>query len=511
MLKPHSEGDKFRERLIRGIEELKALADAHDAEGIKEELKEIVPEYEPQGGGRRPEVGGQKSEARSQRSPRFNGAGRSGGDERGVKAKGARSLLGDWHSLVNWPNVVWQVFHLATGGVLLVLLWVVLARLWGPDRYGWFNYLFVIITLSGVMADFGLDVLLTRSVASGTRAIPRRLLNCKFVTVLGSLAVFGAAAWCFPAGLSKPFLLLFAGVLLFSITNFLNGFLRGIDRLDLEAKVGLLQKSTFVLGSIFGVWVMHYGLPWVGLCYLISHALGFCLTWGLMLPYRPLILRDALERDSLYKSLSHALPLLCVALLMFLSLRLDIFLLKWLAGPGTVGIYAAAFRFIEGFVLISTAYMMALFPRLVAYRGKSGVFSSMVRRSLTLLVSSGLLAAVLICWLAPYLTAGLMGPAFISSEGILRGLTVVLPAFFTSALLGQILIAHSKQHLYALALGAGMGISVAVDLWTIPLWGAWGAVVGVWVRETFQVASLAVFAVRLLPQTLRTQNLLSVF
>ena len=392
-----------------------------------------------------------------------------------------------------------------------MLLWVALARLWGPDRYGWFNYLFVIITLSGVMADFGLDVLLTRSVASGTRAIPRGLLNLKFITVSGSLAVFGAAAWWFPAGLSRPFLLLLAGVLLFSSTNFLNGFLRGIDRLDLEAKVGLLQKSTFVLGSIFGVWIMQYGLLWVGLCYLISHALGFCLTWGLMLPYRPLILRDALERDSLYKSLSHALPLLCVALLMFLSLRLDIFLLKWLAGPGTVGIYAAAFRFIEGFVLISTAYMMALFPRLVAYRGKSGVFSSMVRRSLTLLVSSGLLAAVLICWLAPYLTAGLMGPAFISSEGILRGLTVVLPAFFTSALLGQILIAHSKQHLYALALGAGMGISVAVDLWTIPLWGAWGAVVGVWVRETFQVASLAVFAVRLLPQTLRTQNLLSVF
>jgi len=43
-------GDKFRERLSGGIEELKALADAHDAEGIKEQLKELVPEYEPQRG-----------------------------------------------------------------------------------------------------------------------------------------------------------------------------------------------------------------------------------------------------------------------------------------------------------------------------------------------------------------------------------------------------------------------------------------------------------------------------
>ena len=50
VLKPHREGDEFRERLSRGIEELKALADAHDAEGIKEQLKELVPEYEPQRG-----------------------------------------------------------------------------------------------------------------------------------------------------------------------------------------------------------------------------------------------------------------------------------------------------------------------------------------------------------------------------------------------------------------------------------------------------------------------------
>jgi len=416
----------------------------------------------------------------------------------GEEVKGARGLLEEWQSLVRWPNVVWQVFHLATGGVLLMLLWVVLARLWGPDRYGWFNYLFVVITLSGVLADFGLDVLLTRTVASApnTKRIPRHILNSKFLTLSGSMIVFCVFAMWFPAGLVSPFLLLLVGVLLFSATNFLNGFLRGIDRLDLEAKVGLLQKITFVLASVCGVWFMHLGLLWVGFCYLVSHALGLCCTWGLMTPYRPLISRDVSGRYSPYRSLSEALPLLCIAVLIFLALRMDIFLLKWLAGPRTVGIYAAAFRFVEGFVLICTAYMMALFPRLVAFKREAGIFSFMVRRSLVLLLSGGLLAAVLIWWTAPYLISGLMGPSFITSERILRGLSIVLPALFISALLGQILIAHSKQHLYALALGTGMGISVAVDLWAIPRWGAWGAVIGVWVREIFQVASLAVLAAR---------------
>jgi len=398
--------------------------------------------------------------------------------------------------LVSWPNVVWQVFHLAVGGVLLMFLWVVLARLWGPDRYGWFNYLFVIITLSGVTADFGLDVLLTRSVAAGIKGIPRALLHLKFITILGSLATFGAFAMCSPDELVKPFLLLLIGVLFFSSTNFLNGFLRGIDRLDLEAKVGLVQKCTFVLGSIWGVWFLNYGLLWVGLCYLSTHVLGFFLTWRVVFPYRPLILKDALPQDSRYKFFSQALPLLSIALLIFLTLRSDIFLLKWLADPKTVGIYAAAFRFVEGFVLISTAYLLALFPRLVACREETGVFSSMVKRSFVLLTAGGLLAAILIWWVTPYLIERLLGASFFASGEILRGLAIVLPLLFISLLLGQILIVHSKQRLYALTLIMGLGVSVAVDLWTIPRWGAWGAVVGVWVRETFQVASLAVLAAK---------------
>ena len=107
-----------------------------------------------------------------------------------------------------------------------MFLWVVLARLWGPDRYGWFNYLFVIITLSGIAADFGLDVLLTRSVASGIKGIPRTLLRLKFITVFGSLATFSALALCSSSGFVKPFLLLLTGGLFFSSTNFLHGFLR---------------------------------------------------------------------------------------------------------------------------------------------------------------------------------------------------------------------------------------------------------------------------------------------
>ena len=43
-----SEPEEARSELYRRIDELLAIASRHDAQGIKDKLKEIVPEYIPQ-------------------------------------------------------------------------------------------------------------------------------------------------------------------------------------------------------------------------------------------------------------------------------------------------------------------------------------------------------------------------------------------------------------------------------------------------------------------------------
>ena len=396
-----------------------------------------------------------------------------------------RGFLDNWNALVNWTNVAWQVFHLAIGGVLLVLLWVVLARVWGADRFGWFNYLYILITMGGLFANFGLDVLLTRSVAGGLHGIWLPLLRLKWVALLGGLVIFSVLAWSLPQGLRAPYFTLLVGVLIFSGTVFLNGLLRGLDRLDLEAKIGLFQKIVFVLSSLAGVWMQGYGLLWVGGCYLGSQVLTFGLTW-IVIPQKSIIIKQASVDGSSSNCFTEAWPLFGISILTFLVLRIDIFFLQWLAGPEEVGVYAAAFRFLEGLVLMATAYLAALFPRLVAQIRLGAEWTSIVKRSFYLVFVGGVLSGLLLWCLAPYLTTLLLGPAFRSSQGLLRGLVMVVPVLFTTLLLGQVLIAQDRQRLYAGGLVAGTGVAGAVALLAIPGWGAWGAVVAVWAREICQ-------------------------
>jgi PST family polysaccharide transporter len=298
-----------------------------------------------------------------------------------------------------------------------------------------------------------------------------------------------------PGDLRGAFRLLLLGVAALSGTSFLNGLLRGIDRLDVEAKIGLVQKILFAGGSAAGVWAREYGPDWVGFCYLGSHIVAFGLT-AAWLARRSLLLVRPSGGGSLRACFYQAGPLVVAALLIFLALRLDVFLLQWLAGSAAVGVYAAAFRYVEGWVMVTTAYLLALFPRLVAENNKKPLLSGSAKRSAHLLAGGGILAALITWWLAPYVTSGLLGASFVISNRVLRGLVVVLPVLFLSMLWGQALIAHGRQHVYALVLLLGTLVSVAVDCWTIPRWGAWGAVVGVWVRESFQFAVLAGYLVK---------------
>ena len=84
------------------------------------------------------------------------------------------------NSVVRWRSVAWQMVRLGSGGVLLIGLWLVLARWWGIDQFGQFNYLFAYAAVCGLCCDFGLDVLLTRYVAREGPITPRSFLTIKF-------------------------------------------------------------------------------------------------------------------------------------------------------------------------------------------------------------------------------------------------------------------------------------------------------------------------------------------
>jgi O-antigen/teichoic acid export membrane protein len=175
-------------------------------------------------------------------------------------------------------------------------------------------------------------------------------------------------------------------------------------------------------------------------------------------------------------------PLFSVALLTVLSVRLEIFLLNYFHGETQVALYSAVIRLMDGLVIISTAYIATLFPKLVAHQQQAH-FYILLRHAIMVMSSIALLLALLGYVLAPWLIQITYGAQYQSAAALLRYLLPALPMLFLTALFGQVLIAVGQQQRFMHSLLLALLCSFAIDLWAIPLWQSVGAVLAYWGRE----------------------------
>jgi O-antigen/teichoic acid export membrane protein len=390
-------------------------------------------------------------------------------------------LTKGWGGLVRWQNVILQMLHFGLGGILIMALWVLLGRAWGVEQFGRFNYVYTFAAFFGIVVDFGLDILLTRSVASGSAGIDRSLFAIKGVVFVFFGFVFAGIALIMD--IDKSFhvlLLLMAGVVFLSATTFLNGVLRGLERLHIEAVIGLAQKVLFVSAAGGGALIYGFGPAWAALLYLASHVLAFIITFW----YVPAEKRNFSDKSyPIYQYIIEVLPLWAVSVLTFLSLRLDVFLLKWLASDSALGIYTAGFRFIEGFFLFGAAFMAACFPRLVASRNNILLYRSVFRKSFLFMAAAGLSVFVTCLFVAGPVFEVSYGAEFASSGKILVFLSGAMPLIFLSLLMGQALVAMQRQGSYLAALIIGLFVNSFFGFILIPVFESFGAVYAFWARE----------------------------
>ncbi|WP_253180950.1 oligosaccharide flippase family protein [Candidatus Marithrix sp. Canyon 246] len=291
--------------------------------------------------------------------------------------------------------------------------------------------------------------------------------------------LFSFAAW---ANYSFSLVVLLGlGMLLLSLTTLLNGIFRSLERLDLEAKIGIIQKIWFFSASLIGVALLEQGMLWVAAAYFSSHLIGLSLTFVLIIKYRWFNL--CYSSYNIKYIYSHTWPLFIAAFLTVLSVRIEIFLLQYFHGEQAVAIYSAVIRLMDGLVILSTAYMAAVFPRLVALVNQISQFIGLFKHSLLILFVSSTLVVIIAYILTPWGINFLYGEDYNRSIIVLQTLLPILPILFIAALLGQVLVALERQKWFMIALSIALGFSVVIDVFTIPYWYELGAVIGYWSRE----------------------------
>ena len=389
-----------------------------------------------------------------------------------------RDLRGRSHTVLA-GNVVARVG--ALGCVFAATL--LLARNGGPAVVGVYALLHVLPGLVGTVISCGLPVATPYFLAGRGGDSPRLPSTLLGMAVVGGAA--GAALWVALA----PFF----GPLIFSDLSLSLVMLAGavvLSRLLVITAKACSQGGDDLAGSnavIFGEQFMFlpaYGVLWaagvdgfaivVG-SLLLADAITGTLAWARLA--RRGFFRHA-SRPSLQlarRIAGYGLRGQVGGVMSLLNLRLDFILLSALAGPAVLGVYAVASKFAELVRILGMALQYVSYPAF-AKQGKARAAASARR----LMPRFGLISAIVLVPL--WVAAGVVIPAFYGSDfsSAVTPTRIILFGLALDAVAGLItgfLYGVGRPGLNSLAMGAGLAVTVVLDLVLIPRFEATGAAI----------------------------------
>jgi O-antigen/teichoic acid export membrane protein len=363
----------------------------------------------------------------------------------------------------------------------LALATLLVARLGGPAAVGVYALLRVLPSLAGVVLSAGLPGAVTYFLA-GAGGTDRRLPSTILSMALVGGAV-GAALWAvgspflarvfFPeltvglvawAGFTVPTQLQVATVKSFCQGS---GDMRGANL------VILLEEFTFLPAYVALLIVGVRGNVAIIAGLILADVVTFAWTWSRIV--RRGGFREAGPPSwALTRTIaSYGTRAQIGGVLTLLNLRLDFAILGAIAGPAVLGTYAIASKFAELLKILPMALTYVLYPK---YSGETRSVAAAHARYL--LPRAGILvasAAVPLWVAATYLLPLIYGDRFRPAIEPAHILLIGLAAEGVAGVITAFLYGIGQPGLNSFAMGAGVLVTVVLDLLLIPRFGAIGA------------------------------------
>ncbi|MFI5265792.1 MAG: oligosaccharide flippase family protein [Chloroflexota bacterium] len=326
---------------------------------------------------------------------------------------------------------------------------------------------------------FGLQQLVMRDVARDkaqanayiSNAIAVRLI----VTVLvGAPVALGVLALHHLAGFDRDTAL----VIVILIAGFLPGAFSNVfshifDAYELMEYRAFVQVLTQIVSIALGVAFVLAGWDIVGLAMasFLTNIFTAMVFW-LLIGRTILKPRPRLEPSLIGAIFKSAYPIMLNQLLVVFFFKIDVLILPVFRGNAEVGLYGAAYKFVDAMLLVPSAFVPALFP--ILSRQAASERDALRRGTdlglkVLLLIALPLVAGFEV--FAGDITRGFFGDKFAGSAIALRILMLYLPFSYVNGLTQYVLIALDKQKTIVRFFAITAVFNVAANLALIPRFG----------------------------------------
>ena len=382
-----------------------------------------------------------------------------------------------WNSLV--PTATSFLNKAIDFGFALIML-----RILGPEGIGKYSFAIVIVGLFEILSNFGLNTWLIRELSRarderGSLLAMGVALRLLLIALLAPALVVIALVWRDTLGMADDtflaLLILGLGLLPGTIANGFSSHFYAAERLQVPALISVVINVLKVVG---GVAALVTGQGIVGLA-VVSFAMNFlnALIVGGMAISDVGWQRPSVKLKQARTILFDSLPLMLNHLLATVFFKIDVLIIDTLQGSRELGLYSAAYKFVDGLLIIPSTLTFALFPILsrLANASPSDAMRA-VRQGIRALLILAFPIATGIALLAEELVLLVAGPEYLPrSAQALQVLVWFLPFSYVNGLVQYLLIALEKQRFITICfLGAAL-FNIIGNLILIPIYGIIGA------------------------------------
>jgi O-antigen/teichoic acid export membrane protein/glycosyltransferase involved in cell wall biosynthesis len=375
-------------------------------------------------------------------------------------------------------NTVIQAVGIALGSLISFVTFIAVTRGLGPEAYGDYTASIVFVFIPVVLVDIGLSTTVVRQISARpetTEPVMRTTIPLRIAITFLVVTVILAAALVAPVtdrtrvGIAIGSLGAIAILLMGSISPVFQAQLKQ-QWYVLANVVGRVATLVLTLGAL----ELDYGFKgvvWANVAGIWATALVAIFAAARFVSLRPVV--DV----SAWRGIVRGAVALALALgLAQVYLRIDALLLAFLKPEYEVGIYGAAWRFVEVAGFIAGAVCVTVLPALSRFvESDDARLRRMTRRSLDVMLAAAIPITVLYIAYARDIVVVSAGDEFPEAGIALRILAPYIPMMFVGALFWNVLIAHwTDRVLLRLALVA-VGSNVALNLVLIPPFGYRGA------------------------------------
>lgn len=361
-------------------------------------------------------------------------------------------------------------------------------RVLGPAGEGSYAFVIALYGFFEVLIRFGLGTLMTRDVAQDKSQAGRYLVNVvalRSLLWLLSLPLMALVAGVYARGGNltaeeAQAIALFAVALYFAtLADSFSAVFYAYEKMEYPAGISTaIATGKVALGALVLLPPFDWGFVGLAAVSLVMNVVQSVWLWITLRRTIPVQLGRVdrlLERAMVIQSY----PLMLNHLLASIFWRIDLWLLRPMAGAAAVGIYSAGVKYLDALNVIPSYFTLAIFPLMSRYAKDS--HESLVRAyklAIRLLVMVALPVAISVTALATPLIRILGGAAFL--PGSATALTILIwsiPIGFINSVTQYVLIAVGQQRFLTKAFVIGVVFNIGANLVLIPRYSYTGAAV----------------------------------